>query len=65
MSDETERVRGEVPTPLVNRARELIPSGEEMSQAEFQRHVFREFVRYRELEQLAASRGDPPHLDRE
>ena len=57
---ESESVRGEMPQELVERARALIPAGEEMSTAELQRYVFREFVRYRELEKEAASRGNPP-----
>jgi hypothetical protein len=48
---ESESVRGEMPQELVERARDLIPAGESMATAELQRHVFREFVRYRELEQ--------------
>ena len=56
----SERVRGDVPQKLVERAKGLIPSGEEMSDAEFQRYVIRQFVRDRELEEMAASRGNTP-----
>jgi len=48
---ESESVRGEMPQESVERARGLIPAGDAMSTAELQRYVFREFVRYRELEQ--------------
>lgn len=54
----TERVRGDVPQELVERAKGLIPSGGEMSDAEFQRYVIRQFVRDRELEEVAVSGGN-------